>query len=111
MRRFTAKFVPRLLNNELRDQQVQVCTELQDTVRHGPNFLSRLIIGDESWLYNYDPETKQQSLQRKTQSSLRMKKAHNVRSNIKSKLKIYFTLEKLCIRKRHKRPEKWKIGD
>jgi len=58
MRRIAAKFVPRLLNNDKRDHRVRVCTELQNAVRHDPNFLSSVITGDESWLCNYDPETK-----------------------------------------------------
>jgi hypothetical protein len=41
-----------------------VCTELQEAVRHDPNFLSRVVTGDESWLYDYDPERKQQSSHR-----------------------------------------------
>jgi len=69
MRQIAAKFVPRLLDNDQRDHQVQVCTELQKAVRHDPNFLSRVITGDESWLYDYDPETKQKSSQRKTPPS------------------------------------------
>jgi len=63
MRRIAAKFVSRLLNNDQREHQVQVCTELQEAVGHDPNFLSRVITGDESWVYDYDPETKQQSMQ------------------------------------------------
>jgi len=59
MRRIEAKFVPRLLKNDQRDHRVQLCTELQKAVRNDPNFLSRVITGDESWLYNYDLETKQ----------------------------------------------------
>ena len=47
MRRIAAKFVPRLLNNEQRDHQVQLCTELQEAARHDPNFLSRVITGDD----------------------------------------------------------------
>ena len=70
MRRIAAKFVPRLLNTDQRDHRVQVCTELQKAVRYNPNFLSRVITGDESWLYDYDLETKQQSLQWKMPSSL-----------------------------------------
>jgi len=69
MRQIAAKFVPRLLNNDQRDHRVQVCTELQKAVRHDPNFLSRVITGDESCLYDYDPETKQQSSQWKMPSS------------------------------------------
>ena len=75
------KFVPCLLKNDQRDHQVQVCTELQKAVRHNPNFLSRVINGDESWPYNYDLETKQQSSQWKTPSSPQPKKARQVHSN------------------------------
>jgi len=69
MRRIAAKFVPCLLNNDQRDHWVQVCTELKKTVRNDPNFLSRVITGDESWLHSYDPETKQQSSHWKMPSS------------------------------------------
>jgi len=75
MRQTAAKFVPHLLNNDKGDRRVQVCTEPQKAVRHDPNFLSRVITGDESWLYNYDPETKQQSSQWKMPSSPRQKKS------------------------------------
>ena len=74
MRRIAAKFVPRLLNNDQRDHRVQVCTELQKAFRNNPNFLSRVITGDESWMYGYDPETKQQCSQCNTPSSRRPKK-------------------------------------
>jgi hypothetical protein len=59
MRRIAATFVPHLLKNKQQHHQLQVCTELQEAVRHDCNFLSRVITGDESWLYNYDLETKQ----------------------------------------------------
>ena len=67
--------------------------ELQEAVRHDPNFLSRVITGDESWVYDYDPETKQQSTQWKTPSSPRPKKARQVRSNIKSMLIIFLDIQ------------------
>ena len=89
MRWIAAKFVPPFSNNEQRDHRVQVCTELQNAVRHDPNFMSRVITGDESWLYDYDPETKRQPSQWKTPSSPRPKKARQVRSNIESML-IFF---------------------
>ena len=91
-RRIAAKFVLRLLNNDQRDHQVQVCTKLQKAVRNDPNILSRVITGDDSWLYNYDPETKQQSSQWKIPSSPQPKKACQVRSNIKSMLIIFFDI-------------------
>ena len=45
--RIAAKFVPRLLHNDQRDHQVQLYTELQEAARHDPNFLSRVITGDD----------------------------------------------------------------
>ena len=75
MRLTAANFVPRLLSNDQRDHRVMVRTELQKAVRHDSNFLSRVIFVDESWLYDYDPEKKQQSSQWKTPSSPRLKKS------------------------------------
>jgi len=69
-----------------------VCTELQEAVRHDPNFLSRVITGIESWVYDYDPETKQQSMQWKMPSSPQPKKVCQVRSNIKSMLIIFLDI-------------------
>jgi histone-lysine N-methyltransferase SETMAR len=48
--------------------------------------------GDESLIYGYDPETKQQSLQWKSAQSPRSKKARQVRSSAKSIL-IFFRRE------------------
>ena len=43
--------------------------------RRDPNdFLSRLVIMDETWLYHYDPETKQQSIEWRHSGSPRPKK-------------------------------------
>jgi len=99
MRQIAAKFVPCLLNNDQRDRRVQVCTELQKAVRHDSNFLSRVITGDESWLYNYDPETKQHSSPWKTPSSRRPKnppssqQQHQVSADL-----FFFIFEELYIR-------------
>jgi hypothetical protein len=131
MRRIAAKFVPRLLSNDQKEHRVAVCMELKDQARDDPNFISKVITGDESWVYGYDPETKQQSSQWKSPNSPRPKKARQVRSNVKSML-IVFLHQRHCpqgipppgqtvngkfycevfkqLREsiRHKRPDKWK---
>jgi len=43
-------------------------------LENDPNFLSRVITGDESWCYGYDPESKQASSQWETPRSPRPKK-------------------------------------
>jgi hypothetical protein len=67
---------------------VFVYQEMLDEVRNEQNFLLRVITGDTIWVYCYDPESKQQW----KKPILSMKKARQVRSNIKSML-IFFDCE------------------
>jgi hypothetical protein len=67
-----------------------------------PEFLKTVITGDESWVYRYDPETKVQSSQWKHPTSLRPKKAGQVRSNVKVLLTVFFSIPRvLCIMSTH----------
>jgi len=72
--RVTAKFVPRILTADQKKQHVNVCTELRQLASNDETFLSRVITGDESWVYGYNPETKQQSSQWKSPMSPRPKR-------------------------------------
>jgi len=75
MRCVAAKFVPRLLKQEQKNTRLTLCHDLKNQIESDPNFLSKVITGDESWCYGYDPETKQASSQWKTPTSPRPKKA------------------------------------
>ncbi|PNF32523.1 hypothetical protein B7P43_G02444 [Cryptotermes secundus] len=86
MRRVSAKFVPRLHGDDQRENRVNVCRDLKSEVQNDPEFLKRIVTGDESWCYEYDPESKQSSSQWKTPTSPRLKKARQVRSNVKTML-------------------------
>ena len=61
MKRVAAKFVPCLLSEDPRASCLDVCREKKDQLKTNPDFLSKMITGDESWCCGYDPETKQQS--------------------------------------------------
>jgi len=50
-------------------------------------------MGDETWFYVYDPETRVQSSQWKSPSSPRVKKARQSRSNIKVVMTVFFDLD------------------
>jgi hypothetical protein len=63
MRCISARFVPRLLSDDQRAHRVSVCREFKQQARDDPKFISNIIIGDETWVYGYDHETKQQSSQ------------------------------------------------
>jgi histone-lysine N-methyltransferase SETMAR len=93
MRRISAKFVPRLLSDDQQVHRVSVCRELKQQTRDDPNFISNIITGDETSVYGYDPETKQQSSQWKSPISRRPKKAKQVRSNVKSMLIVFFDIQ------------------
>jgi len=64
MRKVSAKWVPKCLNADHKRQRCQSSEQILEFFRRGPNcFLSRLVTMDETWLYHYDPETKQQSME------------------------------------------------
>jgi hypothetical protein len=58
-----------------------------------PDFLNSVITCDESWLFQYDPETKRQSVQWKTTYSPRPKKARKSKSKIKTMLVVFFDIQ------------------
>jgi len=61
MRKISAKLVPKCVNADQKRQRCQSYEQLLDFFRRDPNdFVSRLVTMDETWLYHYGPETKQQ---------------------------------------------------
>jgi len=93
MHHVTAKFVPRILTADQKQQCVNVCTELRQLASDDEMFLSRVITGDESWVYGYEPETKRQSSHWKSPTSPRPKKARQVKSNLKSVIITFFDIK------------------
>ncbi|XP_026822225.1 protein GVQW3-like [Rhopalosiphum maidis] len=74
MRRVAAKFVPKLLSGEQKENRKQIATDLLECSESDDFFFKSIITGDETWVYGYDPETKVQSSQWKTPDSPRPKK-------------------------------------
>jgi len=75
IRKLSAKWVLKCLNVDQKHQQCQVSEQLLEFFWHDPNdFLSLLVTMDETWLYHYDPETKQQSMEWWHSGSPRLKK-------------------------------------
>jgi hypothetical protein len=82
-----------MLSNDQKALCVSVCRELKQQARDDPNFISNIITGHETWVYDYDPETKQQSSQWKSPNSPWPKKACQVHSNVKSMLIVFFDIQ------------------
>jgi hypothetical protein len=67
MHRVSAKFVPRLLTDDLQN--------VLQRANDGESLLKNVITSNETWVYSCDIETKQQSSHRKSRASSHLKKA------------------------------------
>jgi len=74
MRKICAKLVPKNLSDKQKDNRVLVSLELLDYVTSEPDFLQRVITGDETLVFEYDPTTKRQSSECYTSQSPQPKK-------------------------------------
>ena len=90
MRQVSVKFVPRVWMVKQKQQCLSISLELCNRPTSDSTFLGNVIMGDETWVYGYDPETRVQSSQWKLPSSPCAKKVHQSRSNIQV-MKIVFS--------------------
>jgi len=89
-RKLCAKIVPKNLTIEQKDNQNDVCLHLMERTQSDRNFFKDVITGDETWIFEYDPETKGQSKEWHTSASPRPKKVRMSKSKIKSMLICFF---------------------
>ena len=87
------KFVPHLLTDDQCKQCETIARHLFERSCEDMQFLKNNVTGDESWVYGYDPETKQQSSQWKDPTSLQPKKGRQLRSKTKVMLLVFFDSE------------------
>jgi hypothetical protein len=62
----------RFLRADQTQQRVNISEELRQIASDDTAFLSRVIASDESWIYSYDPETKQLSFHWRMRSRVNM---------------------------------------
>jgi len=74
MRKISAKMVLRILTHDQKQRRIHISTDLLCNAE----MFGRVIIGEETWCFQYDPETKWQSMQWKTENSPQLKKSMHV---------------------------------
>ena len=74
MTRVCVKFIPKLLTTQQKDLCSEIAQDNLEMVSDDENALKKVITGDESWVYGYNSETKQQSSQWKRPVSHSRKK-------------------------------------
>ena len=90
MRIICAKLVPKNLSVEQKANRLEIYQDFLVRLEIEPNFLHKVITGDESWVFDYDPETKRQSEEWLTKSSPRPTKARMSRSRVKTMIIVFF---------------------
>jgi len=58
MRKICAKLVPKNLSVEQKTNRLEICQDLLGRLEIETDFLDKVITADESWVFDYDPETK-----------------------------------------------------
>jgi hypothetical protein len=106
MRHIAVKFVPRLLSRYQKEHCIAVSSELKEHTENDLNFIFTIITGDESVVYVYDSEMKQQSSQWKTQKSPATQESMISLKQCQIEVDFFFILKELCIRNlfKHYRP-------
>lgn len=61
IRKVCAEFMPRVLSEEQKAPRKAICQDLLYHANEDPNFLDNVVTVDETWVFEYDPESKQQS--------------------------------------------------
>jgi hypothetical protein len=59
-RRLCVRFVPHSLTPEQREDRVTTCQDITSMADADKKFLNKMILGDETWCFPYDPETKRE---------------------------------------------------
>ena len=61
MRKLCAKMIPKILSEYQKQQRFTVCQDINERLEAEPDLLNSVITGDETWVFEHDPETKRQS--------------------------------------------------
>ena len=91
MKKVCSKMVPRLLTPEQKEIRMNICADILQNIENDPNFLENIITCDESWFFQYDPESKCQYMHWKSPSSPRQKKARQSKSKFKAMM-VFFDI-------------------
>ncbi len=90
MRKICAKMVPKVLTDQRKENRVEVSQDVLERSESDPRLFDRVITGDETWIFEYDPESKRQSSEWHTMTSPRRKKVRMSKSKIEARLILFF---------------------
>ena len=60
MENMCAKIVPKILSKDQKQNQVKFCEDMLEKIKDDLDILRQIITGDETWVFQYNPERKRQ---------------------------------------------------
>ncbi len=90
VRKVAAKFIPKVLNDIQKRQREEISASNLQKIRADATILDRIITCDESWVFSFDPHTKQADMQWLGHEEPRPSKALRSRSQKKVMLVLFF---------------------
>ena len=90
MQKVCTKMVPKILLEEQKQNRVKFCEYMLEKIKDNLNNLRQIVTGDKTWVFQFNPETKRQSMQWNTAESPRPKKVCMSKSKIKVILITFF---------------------
>ncbi|GFS88481.1 putative mariner transposase [Trichonephila clavipes] len=92
-----AKLVPKTLTPDQKLLRQQVCSDFLERLEEDPGLMKNIITCEETWIFQYDVETKQQLMQWKTPESPRIEKARMSKSKFKAMLIVFFDINGIAM--------------
>lgn len=91
MRRVAARLVPKKLNFLQKEHRKVIAEDMISQASNDSTFMKCIITGDETWVYEYNMQTSQQSSEYRFKNEPKPKKPRQSRSKIKVMLTVFFT--------------------
>ena len=89
-RKICSRFVPHKLTDEQKAKRMETHGNIITMCDQNPSFLRTIVTGDETWCYQFDSESKRQSMEWRSSSSPRPKKSRLQKSKVKTMLIAFF---------------------
>jgi len=85
-----SRFVPHKLTDEQKAKRMETTGDFITICDKDPSFLRTIVTGDETWCYQFDPESKRQSMEWRSLSSPQPKNSRLQKSKVKTVLIAFF---------------------
>ncbi len=84
------KYIPKVLTQEQKDNRLRIARSNVTKIEQDPGLLARIIVTDESWMFTFDPRTKQSDMEWVARDVPRPRKALRGHTQKKTMLILFF---------------------